>query len=128
MPELARDINAFVANKSQALLAKWDKIKQCQEKRAQSEELRIAHPWRYKYLLMKDQLPGHSDCKDYEEFLIPFGSKGPVDQVAYDREILEDGHYIQSSREYMESSDGRNFTWFSKVKLFCFVRVNAKKT
>lgn len=75
LPDLARDVDGFIANKSSQLMAKWGKIKECQEKRAASEELRVAHPWRYKYLLMKDQLPGHSDCKQYEEFLIPFGSK-----------------------------------------------------
>jgi hypothetical protein len=115
VPDLARDVDAFVAGKSRELLAKWDKIKHCQDMRAESEELRVIHPWRYKYLLMKGQLPGHAECAEYEQFLIPFGSKGPVDQIAYNREILDDGHYLQSSREYMESADGRNFSYFAKL-------------
>lgn len=114
IPELARNVDAFIEMKTREFRSKWDKIKMCQHLRAEAEELRVKSPWRYKYLVLKERLPGQQEgCTGFEEFLIPFGSSGPIDQMAYDYGILHNSEYAEVVMQ--EVLKGRNSTFFEKL-------------
>lgn len=113
IPELARDVDQFIALKTAEIREKWAKIKHCQAERQAAEYMRVKYPWRYKYLAMKGELPGQKDCADFEQYMIPYGSLGPVDQLAYDYGILSRNHYAESVLN--EELAGRNNTYFAKL-------------